>query len=262
LIPPVLTAPLLSTTPGVRHAFFTRKGGVSTGVYDSLNLGRGSKDDPAAVATNRRRAAAALGVPVDGLNGCFQIHSTVVRVAEEPWGEARPEGDAVVTTRTGIACAVLHADCAPVLLADPEARVVAAAHAGWKGALDGVIASTVAAMVAQGAEPERIRAAVGPCIGPDSYEVGPEFLDRFEAHDPGSKRFFRPNTQSGADGSDRRLFDLPAFVLWRLEQAGVGEAAWIGRDTCRDEADFFSNRRAFKRGEPDYGRLMSAITLV
>lgn len=257
MIPPVLTAPLLMSTPGIRHAFFTRKGGTSTGLYDSLNLGRGSGDDPASVAVNRRRAAAALGVPVDSLNGCFQIHSTVVRVAEEPWGDARPEGDAVVTDRTGIACAVLHADCAPVLLADPEARVVAAAHAGWKGALDGVVASTVAAMVAQGAGARRIRAAVGPCIGPDSYEVGTEFLDRFEAHDPGSKRFFRTG-----EAADKRLFDLPAFVLWRLEQAGVGEAAWTGHDTATDEADFFSNRRAFKRGEADYGRLMSAILLV
>lgn len=257
MIPPVLTAPLLSTTPGVRHAFFTRKGGVSTGLYDSLNLGRGSGDAPDAVATNRRRAAAALNVPVEGLNGCFQIHSTVVRVAEEPWGDQRPEGDAIVTTRPGIACGVLHADCSPVLLADPEARVVAAAHAGWKGALDGVIASTVAAMVAQGATPKRIRAAVGPCIGPDSYEVGTEFLDRFEAHDPGSKRFFK----AGA-AADKRRFDLPAYVLWRLEQAGVGEASWIGRDTAAEEADFFSNRRAFLRNEADYGRLMSAILLV
>lgn len=255
MIPPVLTSPLLSRTPGIRHAFFTREGGVSTGLYASLNLGRGSKDEPEAVATNRRRAAAALGVQTEALNGCYQIHSTVVRVAEEPWGDARPEGDAIVTVRTGLACGVLHADCAPVLLADPEARVVAAAHAGWKGALDGVIASTVAAMAAQGAQAKRIRAAVGPCIGPESYEVGPEFFDRFEAHDPGSRRFFK------AGEGDRRLFDLPAFVLWRLEQAGVGEAAWIGRDTAAEPKTFFSNRRAFKADEPDYGRLMSAIVL-
>jgi len=255
MIPPVLTSPVLNL-PGVRHAFFTRRGGVSTGVYDSLNVGLGSNDDPESVRTNRRRAAAVFGQGPERLLTCYQIHSAVVRVAEEPWDQPRPEGDGVVTTRPGLICGALSADCAPVLLADAEARVVGAAHAGWKGALDGVVESAVAAMVAQGARRERIRAAVGPCIGPDSYEVGPEFVERFVHHDPASRRFFR----DGENG--RPKFDLPAFVLARLEQAGVEGARWIGRDTCAEESEFFSNRRAFKRGEGDYGRLLSAIALV
>lgn len=257
MIPPALTSPVLSSLPGLRHAFFTRKGGVSEGIYASLNAGPGSRDDPEAVAANRRRCAAWFELGAERLLTAYQTHSVIARVAEAPWGEPRPEGDAIVTAAPDLICAVLTADCAPVLLADPEARVVGAAHAGWKGALDGVIGSVVAAMTAQGADPARIRAAVGPCIGPESYEVGTEFLDRFVAHDPGSERFFRPG---GAP--DKRLFDLPAFVLLRLEQAGVREAAWIGRDTCREADAFFSNRRAFKAGEPDYGRLLSAIRLI
>jgi YfiH family protein len=246
----------LSRVAGVRHAFFTREGGVSQGLYASLNIGRGSKDAPADVAENRRRCAVAMGVAPEALNSCYQIHSTIARVAEAPWGDERPEGDAIVTATPGIACGALSADCAPVLFADPQARVVASAHAGWKGALDGVVQSTVSAMQSLGADRRRIVAAVGPCIGPDSYEVGVEFLARFAAHDPGSERFFKP-----AQDADKRLFDLPSFVLWRLEQAGVGDAEWVGCDTCADEARFFSNRRAFKRGEADYGRLLSAIAL-
>jgi YfiH family protein len=254
--PPILTSPRLSALKGVRHAFFTRQGGVSQGIYDSLNAGPGSKDDPAAVAENRRRIAEAMGVAPEALATCYQIHSVIVRVAEEPWGEKRPEGDAVVAMAPGVVCTVLTADCAPILLADASAGVVAAVHAGWKGALDGVVASAVSAMEAEGARPNRITAAVGPCIAPASYEVGPEFLARFSAHDPGSERFFRPAPAEG-----KLLFDLPGFVLWRLEQAGVGDAEWLGRDTCAEETLFFSNRRAFKRGEGDYGRLLSAITL-
>ncbi|HYF22455.1 MAG TPA: peptidoglycan editing factor PgeF [Caulobacteraceae bacterium] len=256
MIPPVLTSPVLEL-PGVRHAFFTRRGGVSTGLYDSLNLGLGSKDDPEAVRENRRRAAAAFDQPAERLLTCYQIHSVIVRVAEAPWEQPRRQGDGVVTATPGLVCGALSADCAPVLLADPEARIVGAAHAGWKGALDGVVESAVSVMVAQGARRDRIRAAVGPCIGPDSYEVGPEFLERFKHHDPDSERFFRP-----AATADRRLFDLPGFVLRRLEQAGIAGAEWIGRDTCAEEAEFFSNRRAFKRGEGDYGRLLSAVALV
>ena len=253
---PMLTSPRL-VLRGVRHGFFTRQGGVSTGVYASLNAGRGSRDDPAAVAENRRRIAEAMGVEAASLLSCYQTHSTIARVAEAPWGDERPEGDAIVTTTAGLALGALTADCAPILLADPEARVVACAHAGWKGALDGVVGSVVKAMEALGARPQRIRASVGPCIGPKSYEVGLEFLERFAHHDPGSERFFH-----AAATPDRRLFDLPAFVLWRLEQAGVGDADWIGHDTCAEEALYFSNRRAFKRGEGDYGRLLSVIRLV
>lgn len=250
----VLSSPLLELA-GIRHAFFTRRGGVSTGLYESLNLGRGSKDDPAAVAENRRRAAAHLGVGPGALLACFQIHSATVEIASEPWGDRRPEADAVVTARPGLACGALAADCAPVLLADPEARVVGAAHAGWKGALSGVVGAAVEAMIRLGADRARISAAVGPCIGPASYEVGPDFHARFMAEAPGSERFFSP-----AQGEKRR-FDLPAFVLHRLAEAGVDQAEWVGADTFADQGRFFSNRRAFHRGEPDYGRLMSAIVL-
>jgi YfiH family protein len=250
-----ITHPLLDRA-GVRHGFFTRQGGVSTGLYEGLNTGVGSKDDPAAIAENRRRIAEHLGGVPDDLAACYQIHSAVARVAEAGWKGERPEGDAVVTAAPGVLCAVLTADCAPVLLADPEAGIVGAAHAGWKGALDGVIHSTVVAMQALGAEPGRMVAVVGPCIAQTSYEVGTDFQERFEHHDPGSARFFAPG-----DSADKRLFDLPAFVLWRLEQAGVADAAWTGDDTRTDAARFYSNRRAFLAGEADFGRLMSAISL-
>jgi YfiH family protein len=250
-----ITHPLLERA-GVRHGFFTRQGGVSTGLYDSLNTGVGSGDDPTAVAENRRRIAAHFGGAPDDLAACYQIHSAVARVAEAGWRGERPEGDASVTAAAGVICAVLTADCAPVLLADAEAGVVGAAHAGWRGALGGIIHSTVAAMEALGARPGRIAAVVGPCISQDSYEVGADFQERFEHHDEGSARFFRPG-----GSPDKRLFDLPGFVLWRLDQAGVGEAAWTGEDTRADETRFFSNRRAFLNGEPDFGRQMSAISL-
>ncbi len=248
-----ITHPLLDRA-GVRHGFFTRQGGVSTGLYEGLNTGIGSQDDPAAVAENRRRIAEHLGGVPDDFAACFQIHSAMARVAGTGWKGDRPEGDATVTAAPGVICAVLTADCAPVLLADPGAGIVGAAHAGWKGALDGIIHSTVAAMQAAGAEPRRMVAVVGPCIAQASYEVGADFQDRFDHHDPGSGRFFAPG-----ESADKRLFDLPAFVLWRLEQAGVGDAAWTGHDTRTDETRFFSNRRAHLNGEPDFGRLMSAI---
>lgn len=241
---------------GVRHGFFTREGGVSTGLYGSLNVGVGSKDDPAAVAENRARVAGWFGRTADDLASCYQIHSAVARVAEAGWKGERPEGDATVTAAPGVICGVLTADCAPILLADAEAGVVGAAHAGWKGALGGIVHSTVSAMEALGARPDRMVAVVGPCIGLESYEVGADFQERFEHHDPGSARFFQPGV-----ADDRRQFDLPGFVLWRLEQAGVGDAAWTGHDTRIDGARFFSNRRAHLDGEPDFGRMMSAISL-
>ncbi|MHB8283585.1 MAG: peptidoglycan editing factor PgeF [Caulobacteraceae bacterium] len=252
---PALTSPLLSALPGVRHAFFTRHGGVSTGIYDSLNVGLGSKDDPTAVVENRRRAAAHFGASAEALSTCYQIHSATTVVATAPWGDVRQEGDGVVTQTSGVVCGALSADCAPILLADAQAGVVAAVHAGWRGALGGVAASAVASMVGLGAQPGRIVAVVGPCIGPNSYEVGLDFLETFTAQAPGSQRFF-----SAGAKADKRMFDLPAFVLDRLALAGVETAEWIGADTCADE-DFFSNRRAFQRGEGDYGRLLSAITL-
>jgi len=251
---PVLTSPLLDL-PGVRHAFFTRQGGVSGGIYASLNIGRGSGDEAADVAENRRRAAAHFGAPAEALLTCYQVHSPDVHVAKAVW-DRPPEADGVATDRPGLICGALAADCAPILIADPEARVVAAAHAGWKGALGGVAEAAVARMVELGAEPARMSAVIGPCIGPQSYEVGLEYLERFVAADAANAAFFAPGASP-----EKRMFDLPGFVLSRLRVAGVERCAWIGRDTCAEDELFFSNRRAFKRGEKDYGRLLSAIAL-
>jgi YfiH family protein len=250
----LLTSQLLSGLPGVRHAFFTRKGGVSKGLYAGLNVGVGSRDDPEAVAENRARAAAAFEVEARSLITCYQIHSATVMTADHPWAE-RPEADAIVTSRPGLMCGVLSADCAPVLIADPEAKVVASAHAGWKGALAGVVGNAVEAMVRKGASPSRMVAAVGPCIGPASYEVGEEFVERFRSAEPAHLAFF------GAGEGGKARFDLPGFVLDRLRAAGVERAEWIGRDTFAEPQLFFSNRRAFKEQEADYGRLLSAIML-
>jgi hypothetical protein len=255
-VTPVLTSPLLAALPWVRHAFFTRQGGVSAGRYESLNLGPGSGDDPAAVAENRRRAASAFGVDADRIRSCYQIHSTRVVTAEGDWSGERPKADAVVACEPGLICAALAADCAPVLLADAQARVVAAVHAGWRGALAGVVEAAVEAMISRGAQPELMVAVVGPCIAQASYEVGLEFVGAFVARDPAYARFFAPGASA-----DKRQFDLPGFVLSRLEMAGVGTCEWLGRDTCAEPDLFYSNRRAFHAGERDYGRLMSAIML-
>jgi len=253
-MPAALHSTLLGQVAGVRHAFFTRRGGVSQGVYDSLNVGLGSGDDPSAVQVNRARAAAALGVGSDHLLTAYQIHSRLAVVADAPWA-TRPEADAVVTRRSGLACGALSADCAPILLVDGEARVVSAAHAGWKGALGGVVEAAVKAMVDQGARRERIVAAVGPCIAQASYEVGDDFRDRFIAEARGCDRFFI------ASRTGKFRFDLPGFVLNRLAEADVPRTEWIGHDTCAEESLFFSNRRGVLRGEADYGRLLSAIVL-
>ena len=249
----VLTSTLLDY-PGIRHAFFTREGGVSQGLYASLNVGVGSGDDPDAVAENRRRASEHFGGAA--LVTAYQVHSATALVADGHWPAGPPQADAVVTATPGVLCGALAADCAPVLLCDPQSRIVAAVHAGWKGALTGVVEAAVARMVSLGADKNRLRAAIGPCIGPASYEVGVEFLERFVHFDRGYAAFFTPGATP-----DKRQFDLPAFVLARLQAAGVEAREWIGHDTCADEARFFSNRRAFKRGESDYGRLLSAIVL-
>ena len=249
---PVLTSPLMDL-PGIRHGFFTRQGGVSEGLYASLNVGVGSNDDPAAVAENRARAAAHLG---GELVTVYQIHSATALVADGPWPAGPPQADAVVSATPGVICGALAADCAPILLADPQARVVAAAHAGWQGALTGVAEAAIARMVGLGADINRITAAIGPCIGPESYEVGLEYVARFTHFDRRYERFF-----SAGAGPEKRQFDLPAFVLMRLREAGINRCEWIGRDTCAEADLFFSNRRAFHRGEPDYGRLLSAIVL-
>jgi len=250
---PVLTSPLLDGLPGIRHAFFTRQGGVSQGIYAGLNVGAGANDDPAAVQENRRRAAARLG---GELVTAYQVHSATVFVADGPWPSGPPQGDGVVSRTPGVICGALAADCAPILFADPEARIVAAAHAGWQGALTGVAEAAIARMESLGARRDRIRAAIGPCIGPASYEVGLEYVARFTHFDRDYQRFF-----SAGAAPDKRQFDLPAFVLARLRAAGVAQCEWIGRDTCAEPDLFFSNRRAFKLGEPDYGRLLSAIVL-
>jgi len=253
---PVIESPRLAALPGVRHAFFTRLGGASEGVYGSLNVGLGSGDDPARVMENRERAARMLGGEAATLASAYQVHSAEVVTAHSPFGETRPHADGVVTATPGLICGALAADCAPVLIADPEARVVAAVHAGWRGALAGVVEAGVAAMARLGASPGRMTAAIGPCIGPASYEVGLEFEAAFLAGDAANERFFRPGART-----DKRLFDLPAFVLARLAAAGVADAEWVGHDTLTDEALFFSNRRAVHRAERDYGRLLSAITI-
>ena len=249
----VLTSPLLDL-PGIRHGFFTRVGGVSRGIYEGLNVGLGSADDPIHVMENRARAAAHFGLSLEALATGYQIHSTVALTICAPMAEPRAKADALVTNTAGLLCGALAADCAPILIADADAGVVAAVHAGWRGALDGVIGEAVLGMSALGAKPARMTAAVGPCIGPKSYEVGLEFRERFVADDPDYGRFFED-----AAAADKMMFDLPAFALSRLHASGVEACEWIGADTCNDEAHFFSNRRAFKRGEPDFGRLLSAI---
>lgn len=254
---PTLRSPLLGGLAGVEHGFFTRRGGVSRDLYDSLNVGAGSRDEPAAVTENRRRAAGAFGLEAQALVTAYQVHSARAVAVDGPWPGAPPQADGLVTDRPGLMLGALAADCAPVLIADATARVIGAAHAGWRGALGGVVESTIEAMIALGAERARLVAAVGPCIGPASYEVGLEFLERFEAADPGHARFFAPG-----EGPQKRQFDLPAFVLARLAAAGVAQAEWIGADTCALEEAFFSNRRAVRRGEGDYGRLLSAIALI
>ena len=253
-----ITAASLADLPGLRHAFLTRQGGVSAGPFASLNLGQRSGDDPANVATNRQRAAALLGGTADRLVTARQVHSATCLAVTEPWApDAPPEADALATDRPGLLLGVLTADCAPVLLADPEARVVGAAHAGWRGALSGVVEATVATMRRLGADPQRIRAAVGPCIARESYEVGPEFEQRFLAEDPASARHFTP-----ADGTDRRLFDLKAYVADRLRRAGVAQPEVLPHDTCTDEARFFSFRRTTKRGEQRFGVQVSVVGLL
>jgi YfiH family protein len=253
-----ITADCLADSPAIAHGFFTREGGVSDGIYAGLNCGFGSRDDEAHVAENRSRVAQALGTSGAHLLTCHQIHSADAIVVTEPWSRSSmPKADALVTAVPGIAVAALAADCAPVLFADPEAGIVAAAHAGWKGALGGILDSTVATMERIGARRSRIRAALGPCIGPQSYEVGPEFEETFAAADPGNRRFFR---RARPDG--RPYFDLPAYVLQRLAACGLDTVESATSCTYADPQRFYSYRRATHRGEPDYGRLISAIVLL
>ena len=237
------------------HGFFGRQGGVSEGIYASLNCGPGSNDQRERVLENRKRAIAALA-PGAHLVTMYQVHGAEALTVTAPWDIAQnPKADAMVTDRKGIALGILTADCAPILLADKDAHVIGAAHAGWNGAISGVADSVVAAMVKLGAKRERIRAAIGPCIGQAAYEVGPEFEARFRSADPANARFFVPSERAG-----HWQFDLPGYVAHRLEQTGVA-AEVVGACTYQREAEFFSYRRTTHRKEPDYGRELSAIVL-
>ena len=253
---PTMTSPALSRLGGLRHAFFSRDGGVSQGIYAGLNGGVGSDDDPAHVAENRRRMAQALGVAPERFLTLYQVHSPDVVVAEAPWPTAeRPKADGIVTRTPGLAIGVTAADCGPILFADGEARVIGAAHAGWKGALTGVLEATVAAMEGLGAARSRIVAAIGPLIRQPSYEVGDEFVTRFTATDSDYARFFAPAERDG-----HAMFDLGGFIRARLERAGVGTIDDTGIDTYPDER-FYSYRRTTHRQEPDYGRHVHGIVL-
>lgn len=238
----------------LRHGFFTRKGGASSGVFQGLNCGTGSSDLAEAVAINRDRVAEAMGIGPAALLGVRQVHSPRVVPLTAPPSEPQ-EADALVTATPGLALSVLTADCQPVLLADPEAGVIGAAHAGWRGARDGVLEATLEAMENLGADRRSCIAVIGPTISQAFYEVGPEFVEEFLDDDPQNARFFANGT------GDRALFDLPAFGLFRLRAAGIGHAEWTRHCTYRDEEKFFSYRRATHRGEADYGRLISVICL-
>lgn len=250
--PPHALAHNLSTLDGIRHGFFGRKGGVSTGLYESLNIGQGSEDDVQSIRDNRELIRNALGA--EKLLSCFQVHSAKVVTVTEPW-QTRPQADAMVTDRPGLALCILSADCVPVLFADETAKVIGAAHAGWKGALGGVCEATIDAMEAIGANRENIQAAIGPAIQQESYEVGPEFRDTFVGEHEWTDRLFK----AGRD--DRSHFDLTGYVQAVLLREGLSSVDNLGHDTCALEDDYFSNRRRNHRGEDDYGRNGSVIML-
>lgn len=240
------------------HGFFTRRGGVSTGIYGELNAGLGSDDDKTDVAENRDRIAGVLGVAQPNLLSAHQVHSPDVLIVKEPWEKMsdRPKVDALVTNQPNLAIGVLTADCGPVLFLDAENRVAGAAHAGWKGALTGILENTVSAMVSLGARTATIKATLGPMISAESYEVGPEFVERFIAQGSQNQVWFKPSKKK-----NHSMFDLPGYIVSRLSQAGI-DTIWTGHCTYKGEDQFYSYRRATHRGEPDYGRQISAIALV
>ena len=253
----IITAPVLENLPGIRHGFFTREGGISEGIYAGLNCGPGSNDDPANVAENRSRVAGKLGVAGEDLCTMYQVHGSDVMLVQGGYpDDQRPQADGMVTTTPGVALGILTADCAPVLFAEPESGVIGAAHAGWRGALEGVTDTVIEAMMDLGARRSRICAVVGPCISQDSYEVGPEFPTYFLEEDQANAEFFVPSSRP-----DHFMFSLDEYVHMRLAEAGVGQVQSLALDTCADESRFFSYRRTTKRGEPDYGRQISAIAL-
>jgi YfiH family protein len=253
----VISADLIADLPHIRHGFFTREGGVSGGIFASLNCGYGSGDAREAVAENRDIVARALGRAGPELVTGFQVHGTDVATVETAWRPGdQPRIDGMVTNRRGIVLGILTADCAPVLLADAAHGVIGAAHAGWKGAFAGIVEATIAAMERLGAERRRIRAAIGPCIGRDSYEVGPEFRARFVAADPASAIWFRPSARP-----DHALFDLAGYLGARIAALGIAGVTATGEDTAAETGRFFSYRRTCLAGGADYGRMVSAITL-
>ncbi|MBC7906227.1 MAG: peptidoglycan editing factor PgeF [Rhodospirillaceae bacterium] len=253
----MITLSALNEVNRIRHAFFTREGGVSQGIYASLNCGPGSKDDPKAVSENRARAMAMVDMPPEALITVHQTHTPDVVVVDGPWAEGgRPVADAMVTVTPGLALGILTADCAPVLFADRRGQVVGAAHSGWKGAIGGVLENTLDKMVALGANKKNIVAAIGPCIGQRSYEVGPDFPAPFLAEEPMNRDFFAPSAKPG-----HYLFDLPGYVSRKLSRLGIQDVTRVPADTLRDEARFFSYRRTTLRAEPDYGRQLSMIML-
>lgn len=253
----MLTIGRLNDLAAVRHGFFCRTGGVSEGLFTSLNCGYGSGDAPENVTENRSRAMAELELEASRLVTAYQVHSPDVVEVKSPWArEEAPKADAMVTREKGLALGILTADCVPVLFADGEAGVVGACHAGWKGALGGVVAATVGAMTELGAAAERIVAGIGPAIAQRSYEVGPEFPAPFLEQDPLNTDFFCPAQREG-----HHLFDLKGYVARRLGAAGVRTIQTLPCDTCAEEERFFSYRRSCQRKEPDYGRGLSAIYL-
>jgi hypothetical protein len=247
----------LKDIPGLRHGFFTRRGGHSQGAFSSLNCGFGSGDDRDTVARNRAVVADALNVAPDRLLTVYQEHSSNVVTVTAPWPPSSPpRADAMVTVEPGIALGVLTADCAPVIFAEETGRVAGVAHAGWKGALSGIVESTVAAMEALGAERDSLTAVIGPTISAAAYEVGPEFHDRFTAAEPRNASFFVPSRRSG-----HWMFDLGGYIAQRIRAFGVGQVLDLGLCTYSDEDSFFSYRRATHRREQHYGRLISAIAI-
>ena len=248
----ILTSDLLAP---VRHGFFTRRGGASSGVFSGLNCGVGSSDQTEIVTINRQRVASAMDVELSHLAGVHQIHSADVATLTGPLEGARPRADALVTATPGLALSILTADCQPVLFSDPDAGVIGAAHAGWRGALDGVLEATVDAMEALGAARRNIHAVIGPCISQSAYEVGPEFLETFLTADIANNRFFADG------GGDRKFFDLPGYGLHRLRSANIGKAEWTRHCTYSDAGKFYSYRRTTHAKEADYGRLITSIRL-
>jgi YfiH family protein len=241
----------------VSHGFFTRRGGASGGIYESLNCAYGSDDDPGAVAANREKVAESLGLAPENIVSVYQVHSNKVVTVNAPWPrEKAPQADALITDKRGIGLGILTADCAPILFASKNQKVVAAAHAGWKGALSGVAEETVRNFSHFGVAPSDVIAAIGPCIGPESYEVKDEFKKPFMEQDAANAEFFRPGARAG-----HLVFDLPGYIVERLTKMGVGRVIDTRQDTLPNESAYFSYRRTTQRGEKDYGRQMSVIAI-